>query len=57
LRREGKTIRLWKQENIPLLCGPIIETTAYESPHSANFTSFIKLSTPEILNVPSPSIS
>lgn len=42
--------------NIPLLWGPIIDTTAYESPHSDSFTSFIKFSSPEALKVPSPSI-
>jgi hypothetical protein len=46
-----------KEQIIPLLCGPIIDTTAYESPHSANLTSFKKLSNPDTLKTPSPSIS
>ena len=42
---------------IPLLCGPIIDTTAYESPHSPNLTSFMKFSNPVTLKTPSPSMS
>lgn len=46
-----------KKEYIPLLCGPMIETTAYDSPHSPNLTSVMNLSIPVTLNAPSPSIS
>jgi hypothetical protein len=46
-----------KRDHIPLLCGAIIDTTAYESPHSPSLTSFMKLSNTETLKTPSPSMS
>jgi hypothetical protein len=45
-----------KRDHIPLLCGAIIDTTAYESPHSSNLTSFMKFSHLETLKIP-PSMS
>jgi len=46
-----------RKKCIPLLWGPMIETIAYESPHSANFIFLINLSIPVALNTPSPSMS
>jgi len=46
-----------KKDHIPLLCGPIIDTTAYKSPHSPNLASFMKFSNSETLKTPSPSMS
>jgi hypothetical protein len=46
-----------KRDRIPLLCGPIIDTIAYESLHAPNLTSFMKFSNLETLKTPSPSMS
>jgi len=49
--------RRFRSVLFPLLCGPIIGTTAYESPHSPNLASFMKFSNSETLKTPSPSMS
>jgi len=49
--------RWFRSVLFPLLCGPIIDTTAYESLHSPNLASFMKLSNSETLKTPSPSMS